>query len=119
MATPVTRHGVPATPTAASWPSPWTDRRVHDRRGRRRRDRTPFKGPRTNLAGLFQVNGVASVRGLAETWNTWHPAKPLFGLEKRATLTVYAVKGTAPAVVPARGAQKISNTVRRGFTINN
>lgn len=79
---------------------------------------TPFKGPRTNLAGLFQVNGVANVDGLAETWNTWHPAKPLFGLNKRAKLTVYAVKGTAPALVPAHGTKKISNTVNRSFTIN-
>lgn len=45
---------------------------------------TPFQGPRTNLAGLFQINGVAKVRGLAETWNTWQPGKALFGTSKTA-----------------------------------
>jgi hypothetical protein len=78
---------------------------------------TPFHGPRTNLAGLFQINGVAKVRGLAETWNTWQPGKPLFGLNKHVRLTVYVVRGTAPALVPAHGLHIISNTVNVPFTI--
>ncbi|MHB8659959.1 MAG: hypothetical protein ACYC91_18870 [Solirubrobacteraceae bacterium] len=77
---------------------------------------TPFHGPDTNLAGLFQINGVASVGGKAETWNTWQPGKPLFGMG-RATLTVYVVKGTAPAVVTSRPANRISNVVHVPFDI--
>lgn len=78
---------------------------------------TPFQGPRTNLAGLFQINGVATVRGLAETWNTWQPGKPLFGVNKNVRLTVYVVRGTAPALVPTHGLKVISNTVHIPFTI--
>lgn len=79
---------------------------------------TPFKGPRTNLAGLFQINGVAKVAGKAETWNTWQPGKALFGLDRRVKLTVYTVAGTAPAVVPVHGSKVISNTVTVPFTIS-
>jgi hypothetical protein len=79
---------------------------------------TPFHGPRTNLAGLFQINGVARVKGgKAETWNTWQPGKPIFGTG-RSTLTVYVVRGTAPTVVPARSRGRISNVVRVPFNIN-
>lgn len=52
---------------------------------------TPFMGPRTNLAGLFQISGVANFAGKAETWNTWQPGKALFGLDRRVKLTVYTV----------------------------
>ncbi|MHB2001745.1 MAG: hypothetical protein ACYCSI_16425 [Solirubrobacteraceae bacterium] len=77
---------------------------------------TPFQGPRTNLAGLFQINGVAQISGgRAETWNTWQPGKALFGAGP-TTLTVYAVRGTAPAVVPAHGLE-ISNVVHVKFDI--
>jgi hypothetical protein len=79
---------------------------------------TPFQGPDTNLAGLFQINGVATVPGgLAETWNTWQPGKAVFG-SGPTTLTVYAVRGTAPAVIPAHGLRRISNVVRVHFDIN-
>ncbi|MGP0049229.1 MAG: hypothetical protein ACLPZR_10345 [Solirubrobacteraceae bacterium] len=76
---------------------------------------TPLQGPDTNLAGLFQLNGVANVGGLAETWNTWQVGKPLFGTGP-ATLTVYAVRGTAPTVV-SPDTKPISNVVRVPFTI--
>ncbi len=79
---------------------------------------SPFHGPRTNLAGLFQINGVAKVHGLMETWNTWQPQKPLFGMNRRVTLTVYVVSGTAPKVVPAGRTRAISNTVTVPFTIS-
>jgi hypothetical protein len=79
---------------------------------------TPFHGPRTNLAGLFQINGVARVMGdRAETWNTWQAGKPLFGTGP-VTLTVYVVKGTAPAVVAARQGDRISNVVHVHFDIS-
>jgi hypothetical protein len=78
---------------------------------------TPFQGPRTNLAGLFQINGVARVRGQAETWNTWQPGKAIFGHGKRVILTVFAVKGTATALVPMSQGERISNTVHIPFTI--
>ncbi len=79
---------------------------------------TPFMGPRTNLAGLFQINGVAQVKGLNETWNTWQPGKPLFGLNRHVRLTIYVVRGTAPALVPTHGEKIISNIVNVPFTIN-
>jgi hypothetical protein len=78
---------------------------------------TPFQGPRTNLAGLFQINGVARVGGYAETWNTWQPGKPIFGTDRHVVLTVFVVRGTAPALVPMTQGQRISNTVHIPFTI--
>lgn len=75
---------------------------------------TPLQGPGTNLAGLFQLNGVADVGGLAETWNTWLVGKPLFGTGP-STLTAYLVKGTAPAVVS--NTKPVSNVVVVRFTI--
>lgn len=78
---------------------------------------TPFQGPRTNLAGLFQINGVAKVHDLAETWNTWQPGKPLFGLNRQVRLTAYVVRGTAPAVLPSHPQGIISNIANVRFTI--
>jgi hypothetical protein len=76
---------------------------------------TPLQGPDTNLAGLFQLNGVADVGGLAESWNTWQVGKPLFGTG-RSTLTAYLVRGTAPTVV-SPNIRPVSNVVRVRFTI--
>jgi predicted lipoprotein with Yx(FWY)xxD motif len=78
---------------------------------------TPFQGPNTNLAGLFQINGVSTVKGgLTQTWNTWQIGKAGFG-SGPSTLTVFVVKGTAPAVVPGTGLALISNRVTVPFTI--
>jgi hypothetical protein len=78
---------------------------------------TPFHGPNTNLAGLFQINGVGSVRGgLTQTWNTWQVGKAGFG-SGPSVLTAYVVRGTAPTVVPTSGLDVISNTVKVPFTI--
>jgi len=76
---------------------------------------TPLQGPDTNLAGLFQLNGVADVGGVAETWNTWQVGKPLFGTGP-STLTAYLVRGTAPTVV-SPSIRPVSNVVRVPFTI--
>ena len=76
---------------------------------------TPLQGPDTNLAGLFQLNGVADVGGLAEAWNTWQVGKPLFGTGP-STLTAYLVRGTAPTVVSSN-IRPVSNVVRVPFTI--
>ena len=76
---------------------------------------TPLQGPYTNLAGLFQLNGVADIGGLAEMWNTWQVGKPLFGTG-RSTLTAYLVRGTAPTVV-SPNTSPVSNVVRVRFTI--
>ena len=76
---------------------------------------TPLQGPDTNLAGLFQLNGVADVGGLAEAWNTWQVGKPLFGTGP-STLTAYLVRGTAPTVV-SPDIRPVSNVVRVPFTI--
>jgi hypothetical protein len=83
---------------------------------------TPFMGPGTNLAGLFQINGVAMVQHgtLAETWNTWQVGKPIAGIGVQTTLTVFVVKGTAPAVItgePEDQPGRISNIVHVTFTI--
>jgi predicted lipoprotein with Yx(FWY)xxD motif len=79
---------------------------------------TPLVGPATNLAGVFQLNTVAKVRGLNRTFNAWQVSSPgFFGINKAATLTVYAVRGTAPAALPAGGLRPISNVVRVPFVI--
>ena len=78
---------------------------------------TPLQGPRTNLAGVFQVNDVAHLNGLTRTFNSWIVTSPgFFGKAKRATLTVYAVRGMAPALIAGRE-RPISNVVRESFTI--
>jgi hypothetical protein len=84
---------------------------------------TAFQGPETNLAGLFQINGVASVHNgsLAETWNTWLVGKPIAGSGVQTTLTVVVVKGTAPTVIsgsPQQQSGLISNIVQVTFTLN-
>lgn len=78
---------------------------------------TPLQGPNTNLAGVFQVNDVARAYGLKRTFNSWIVTAPgFFGKAKQATLTVYAVNGTAPALI-AGDEKPISNVVRDTFTI--
>ncbi len=78
---------------------------------------TPLQGRNTNLAGVFQVNDVAQVGGRMRTFNSWIVTVPgFFGKATRATLTVYAVDGTAPAVVTGNE-MPISNVVRENFTI--
>jgi predicted lipoprotein with Yx(FWY)xxD motif len=79
---------------------------------------TPLQGPNTNLAGVFQINDIAKTNGgKIRTFNSWIVASPgFFGKATTATLTVYAVAGTAPAVVTGNE-QPISNVVRENFTI--
>jgi predicted lipoprotein with Yx(FWY)xxD motif len=78
---------------------------------------TPLQGPNTNLAGVFQLNTVAKVAGLRETWNAWQVTSPGFFGTGPVTLTAYAVNGTAPGHVTRPGAGAISNVVRVPFTI--
>ena len=79
---------------------------------------TPFQGPNTNLAGLFQINGVGTVKGgLTQTWNTWQIGRAGFG-SGPSMLTAYVVKGTAPALIPDAGLELISNRVTVPFTIS-
>jgi len=78
---------------------------------------TPLQGPNTNLAGVFQINDIATTNGKTSTFNSWIVTVPgFFGKATTATLTVYAVDGTAPAVVTGNE-QPISNVVRENFTI--
>jgi predicted lipoprotein with Yx(FWY)xxD motif len=78
---------------------------------------TPLQGPNTNLAGVFQINDVSKVQGLRRTFNSWIVAVPgFFGQNVQATLTVYAVNGTAPALITG-SERPISNVVRESFTI--
>jgi predicted lipoprotein with Yx(FWY)xxD motif len=78
---------------------------------------TPLQGPNTNLAGVFQINDLSQVKGLTRTFNSWIVTKAgFFGKGTQATLTVYAVNGTAPALIS--GTEKpISNVVLETFTI--
>jgi predicted lipoprotein with Yx(FWY)xxD motif len=78
---------------------------------------TPLQGPNTNLAGVFQVNDVAKLNGRMRTFNSWIVTVPgFFGKAKQANLTVYAVNGTAPALIT--GSEKaVSNVVHEKFTI--
>jgi predicted lipoprotein with Yx(FWY)xxD motif len=78
----------------------------------------PLQGPNTNLAGVFQLNTVAKVAGLRETWNAWQVTSPGFFGKGPVTLTAYAVNGTAPGHVTTPGAGAISNVVRVPFTIS-
>jgi predicted lipoprotein with Yx(FWY)xxD motif len=77
----------------------------------------PLQGPNTNLAGVFQLNTVAKVGGLRQTWNAWQVTSPGFFGKGPVTLTAYAVNGTAPGHVTTPGAGAISNVVRVPFTI--
>jgi hypothetical protein len=78
---------------------------------------TPLQGPNTNLAGVFQINDISQVNGRTRTFNSWLVTVPgFFGKATQATLTVYAVNGTAPALVTG-SEQPISNIVRETFTI--
>jgi predicted lipoprotein with Yx(FWY)xxD motif len=78
---------------------------------------TPLQGPNTNLAGVFQINDIAKANGRIKTFNSWIVTVPgFFGKATTATLTVYAVDGTAPAVVSGNE-KPISNLVRENFTI--
>jgi hypothetical protein len=78
---------------------------------------TPLQGANTNLAGVFQINDVSKVGGLKRTFNSWIVSVPgFFGKGVHATLTVYAVNGTAPALITGNE-RPISNVVRESFTI--
>jgi len=78
---------------------------------------TPLQGPNTNLAGVFQINDVSRLDGLKRTLNSWLVGVPgFFGQNNQATLTVFAVRGTAPAIVDLIP-RPISNIVHETFTI--
>jgi predicted lipoprotein with Yx(FWY)xxD motif len=80
---------------------------------------TPLQGPKTNLAGVFQINDVSKVSGLKSTFNSWIVSVPgFFGKGVSAQLTVFAVSGTAPALITGNE-RPISNVVRERFTIAN
>jgi hypothetical protein len=79
---------------------------------------TPLVGPSTNLAGVFQINSVTQNNGRTSTWNDWQVSSPgFFGTNTPATLTVYAVQGQAPDMVPAGGLTPISNVVQETYQI--
>ena len=78
---------------------------------------TPLQGPNTNLAGVFQVNDVSRTYGLTRTFNSWIVTSPgFFGKARRAVLIVYAVRGTAPALITGHE-RPVSNVVRVPFQI--
>jgi len=80
---------------------------------------TPLQGPNTNLAGVFQINDVSRLNGLKRSFNSWIVTVPgFFGHGVQADLTVYAVNGTAPALITGNE-RPISNVVHESFTIAN
>ena len=80
---------------------------------------TPLQGPNTNLAGVFQINDVSKLNGLKRTFNSWIVSVPgFFGKGVQANLTVFAVRGTAPALITG-SERPISNVVHESFTIAN
>jgi hypothetical protein len=61
---------------------------------------------------------VVKSHGLTRTSNDWQVTSPgFFGMNTPATLTVYAVRGEAPDVIPAGGLRPISNVVHETFQI--
>jgi predicted lipoprotein with Yx(FWY)xxD motif len=80
-------------------------------------DGTPLQGPNTNLAGVFQINDISLLHGRKSTFNSWIVGVPgFFGQGVQATLTVFVVQGTAPAVVDG-SETPISDVVQETFTI--
>jgi len=74
-------------------------------------------GPNANLAGVFQLNSVSSHNGLTRVINDWEVGVPgFFGKNKRATLTAFLVRGTAPGIVTGHE-RPISNVIHETFTI--
>ncbi len=80
-----------------------------------------LEGPGTNLAGLFQLNGVASTNGLHEYNSYWNAGAALFGIGA-SQLVVYYVKGQAgktASFAPQVSDGLVSNVVNVPFTISN
>src|SRR5262249_6634031 len=78
---------------------------------------TPLQGANTNLAGVFQINDTSLIDGRKGTFNSWLVGVPgFFGQGVNATLTVFVVQGTAPAVVDG-SEHAISTVVRETFSI--
>lgn len=81
----------------------------------------PLTGPNTNLAGLFQLNGVSKVKGLNQYNTVWDSGAALFGIGA-SELVVYYVKGKAGkemTFTPGAPDGLISNVVQIPFTISN
>src|SRR5262249_8125847 len=78
---------------------------------------TPLQGPKTNLAGVFQINDISRLNGKKRSFNSWIISAPgFFGHGHNAKLPVYAVRGRAPAVVTG-DEHPISNVVKETFRI--
>ncbi len=75
-------------------------------------------GSQHEPGGVFQINDVTKrTNGRIRTFNSWIVTAPgFFGKATTATLTVYAVNGTAPALITGNE-KPISNVVRENFTI--
>jgi hypothetical protein len=78
-------------------------------------------GSRRSFAARLRSEGiendVSQVKGLRQAFNSWIVTSAgFFGKGTKATLTVYAVNGTAPALITGKE-NPISNVVRETFTI--
>lgn len=81
---------------------------------------TVFKGPNTNLAGLFQITGTALVNNgtTREVWSTWLVGKAIAGMGIPSNLTVFVLNGTAPTYLvgsPSEQIGRMSNVVSVPF----
>jgi len=81
----------------------------------------PLTGPNTNLAGVFQLNGVSKVNGLNQYNTVWDDGAPLFGIGA-SELVVYYVNqkaGKTMTFTPGSSEGLVSNVVQIPFTISN
>lgn len=65
---------------------------------------TVYKGPLTNLAGVFQLNAITNTNpqgGILETWYDWYVGGPSFGFGVASKLTIYVMNETAPTYISA------------------
>lgn len=84
-------------------------------------DKGVFGGPETNLAGLFQLNGVAAVNGRSQYNTVWNAGAPLFGIGP-SEIVIYYVTGQAAKkmpLMPDAVEGLISNVASVAFSISN
>jgi hypothetical protein len=78
-------------------------------------------GGNTNLANLFQITAITSVKNgtVAEMWCTWLVGSAFAGSGKPSSLTIFVVNGTAPTSInETMPSNIISNIVNVNFTLS-
>jgi hypothetical protein len=78
-------------------------------------------GGSTNLANLFQINAVTSVKNsvITEYWCTWFVGSAFAGTNQPSALTIFLVNGTAPTNITGPMPSNIISTVTTvNFTLS-